>query len=159
MAHILWVLKRTVSHWTVSMWWFFWAPKTYVKTDKLENIHYFTLNIFFLSWYIFYTCLYSITDPCSIHLHSQRRGPHLCHFRAKQKGRDLLAGSFSRAHYWNFNKCKLLFSSPEPKAHGWANIIPVTLASIHLSMNIFKHLLLWNHGTGPIKLKFYIETP
>ena len=36
---------------------------------------------------------------------------------------------------WHF------FSSPEPKAHGWANIIPVTPASI----NIFKHLLLWNH--------------
>ena len=31
--HMLWVLKRTVS-----MRQFFWAPKTYVQTDGLENI-------------------------------------------------------------------------------------------------------------------------
>ena len=39
---MLWVLKRTVS-----MRRFFWAPKTYVKTDGLEkNIYIFTLKIF-----------------------------------------------------------------------------------------------------------------
>ena len=31
---MLWVLKRTVS-----MRRFFWAPKTYVQTDGLENIN------------------------------------------------------------------------------------------------------------------------
>ena len=31
--HMLWVLKRTVS-----MRRFFWAPKTYVQADVLENI-------------------------------------------------------------------------------------------------------------------------
>ena len=40
---------------------------------------------------------------------------------------------------------KPIFSSPEPKAHGWANSIPVTPASgVRPSVNIFKHLL-WNH--------------
>ena len=36
---MLWVLKSTVS-----MWRFFWAPKIYVKTDRKENIYYFTLK-------------------------------------------------------------------------------------------------------------------
>ena len=35
--HMLWVLKRTVSKRR-----FFWAPKTYVKTDRWENIYNFT---------------------------------------------------------------------------------------------------------------------
>ena len=39
--HMLWVLKRTFS-----MRQFFWAPKTYAKTDELENIYTFTLKIF-----------------------------------------------------------------------------------------------------------------
>ena len=39
--HMLWVLKRTVS-----MRRFFWAPKTYDKTDGQENIYNFTLNFF-----------------------------------------------------------------------------------------------------------------
>ena len=39
-----------------------------------------------------------------------------------------------------------LFSLPEPKAHWWANSIPVTQASVRRSsVNIFKHLLLWNY--------------
>ena len=51
---MLWVLKRTVNEKillstqnlkrTVSMRWFFWAPKTYVQTDGLENIYNFTLK-------------------------------------------------------------------------------------------------------------------
>ena len=32
--HMVWVLKRTVS-----MRWFFLAPKKYVQTDELENIY------------------------------------------------------------------------------------------------------------------------
>ena len=36
---MLWVLKRTIS-----MRWFFWTPKTNVKTDGLENINNFTLK-------------------------------------------------------------------------------------------------------------------
>ena len=36
---MLWVLKRTVS-----MRQFFWAPKTYIQTDGLENIYNFTLQ-------------------------------------------------------------------------------------------------------------------
>ena len=39
--HMLWVLKRPVS-----MRLFFWAPKTYVKTDGLENINNFALKNF-----------------------------------------------------------------------------------------------------------------
>ena len=36
----------------------------------------------------------------------------------------------------------MYFSSPKPKAHGWANSIPVTLECVrHQSVNIFKHLL------------------
>ena len=38
---MLWVLKRTVS-----MRRYFWAPKTYAKTDELENIYNFTLKNF-----------------------------------------------------------------------------------------------------------------
>ena len=38
---MLLVLKRTVS-----MKQFFWTPKTYVKSDGLENIHNFTLKHF-----------------------------------------------------------------------------------------------------------------
>ena len=39
-----------------------------------------------------------------------------------------------------------IFSSPEPKAHGWTNSIPVTPASVRRpSVHNFKHLLLWNH--------------
>ena len=44
-----------------------------------------------------------------------------------------------------------IFSSPEPKAHWWANSIPVTPVSVvrpsvrQSSVNIFKHLLLWNY--------------
>ena len=38
---MLWVLKRTVS-----MRQLFWAPKTYVKADGLENIYIFTQKIF-----------------------------------------------------------------------------------------------------------------
>ena len=38
---MLWMLKRTVS-----MRRFFWAPKTYVKTDGYENIYIFTLEFF-----------------------------------------------------------------------------------------------------------------
>ena len=45
-----------------------------------------------------------------------------------------------------FLKHVLLISSP--KVYGWANNIPMTLASV----NIFKHFLLWNHG--PIELNF-----
>ena len=37
---MLWVLKRTVS-----MGQFFWASKTYVKTDELENIYNFSLKL------------------------------------------------------------------------------------------------------------------
>ena len=43
--YILWVLKRTVS-----MRRFFWAPKTYVKTNGYENIYNFRLIFFLLIW-------------------------------------------------------------------------------------------------------------
>ena len=43
---MLWVLKRTVS-----LRRFFWAPKTYVKTDGQENIYNFTLNILLILTY------------------------------------------------------------------------------------------------------------
>ena len=49
------------------------------------------------------------------------------------------------------------FSSPESKAHGRANSIPVTPASVRrLSVNIFKY---FSETTGQIKLKFHKETP
>ena len=41
---MLWVLKRTVS-----MRWFFWTPKTYVKTDGWKDIHNFTVEIMLVS--------------------------------------------------------------------------------------------------------------
>ena len=46
------------------------------------------------------------------------------------------------------------FSSPEPKAHGWANSIPVTLSSFRRpSVNIFKHLL-WNHWANWTQISY-----
>ena len=41
---MLWILKRSVS-----MRRFFWAPKTYVKTDGYENIYNYMLKKFCLS--------------------------------------------------------------------------------------------------------------
>ena len=41
---MLWVLKRTVS-----MRRFFWAPKTNVKTDGLENIYIFRWKFLYLN--------------------------------------------------------------------------------------------------------------
>ena len=42
---MLWALKRTIS-----MRQFFWAPKTYVKTDGLENIYNLKLkNVVYLN--------------------------------------------------------------------------------------------------------------
>ena len=38
---MLWVLKRTVA-----LRRFFWAPKTYAKNYRLENIYNFTLKMF-----------------------------------------------------------------------------------------------------------------
>ena len=38
---MLWVLKRTVS-----MRRFFWAPKTYAKSSRWENIYNLTLKFF-----------------------------------------------------------------------------------------------------------------
>ena len=54
-----------------------------------------------------------------------------------------------------------LFSSPKLKAHGWANSVPVTPASVRrplsvrppTSSNIFS-----SETTGPIKFKFHMET-
>ena len=50
---MLWVLKRTVS-----MRQFFWAPKTYDKTDGLENIYEFTLKKFVYLNLCFTVCAY-----------------------------------------------------------------------------------------------------
>ena len=49
-----------------------------------------------------------------------------------------------------------LFSSPEPKAHGGANSIPITPCIVRPSTfsNIFS-----SETTGQIKLKFHMETP
>ena len=53
--YMLCLLKRTVS-----MRWFFWAPKTSVKTDGYENIYDFTLQFFaYLD-----LCLLSSTYHC-----------------------------------------------------------------------------------------------
>ena len=41
---MLWVLKKNLS-----MRRFFWAPKTYVQIDGLENINNLSSTIFFLS--------------------------------------------------------------------------------------------------------------
>ena len=50
----------------------------------------------------------------------------------------------------------LLISSPWPKAHGLANSIPVTPASVRPSTfsNIFS-----SETTEPIELKLHMETP
>ena len=53
-----------------------------------------------------------------------------------------------------------IFSSPEPKAHWWANSIPVTSLSVRPSVvcrpsvNIFKHLLLWNHWANWTQISY-----
>ena len=53
-----------------------------------------------------------------------------------------------------------IFSSPEPKAHGWANSIPVTpasvrrLSSVRPSVHNFKHLLLWNHWANQTQISY-----
>ena len=47
-----------------------------------------------------------------------------------------------------------IFSSPEPKAHRWANSIPMlrrSSSSLSLSSTIFKHLLLWNRLANQIQ--------
>ena len=54
--HMLWVLKRTVS-----MRRFFLAPKTYVSTDRQENIDNFT--------YTFFVHLYLCFGICCIGIH------------------------------------------------------------------------------------------
>ena len=59
-------------------------------------------------------------------------------------------------HFLWSSKKDVLFCSPEPKAHGWANnSLPVTPASLRPSTfsNIF------SETTGPIELKFHRETP
>ena len=52
-----------------------------------------------------------------------------------------------------------LFSSPERKAHGWANSIPVSLASVRRlsvrpSIHNFKYLLFWNHWANLIQISY-----
>ena len=52
-----------------------------------------------------------------------------------------------------------IFSSPEPKAPRWAISIPVTLLPVRLSVvrpsvNIFKHLLLWNHWANWTQISY-----
>ena len=48
-------------------------------------------------------------------------------------------------------------SSPKPKAPRWAISIPMTPSPVRPSINIFKHLLLWNHWAN--WTQFHIETP
>ena len=53
-----------------------------------------------------------------------------------------------------------VFSSPEPKAHGWAYSIPVTPASVRpwsVCPSTFSNIS--SETTGPFKLKFHMETP
>ena len=56
--------------------------------------------------------------------------------------------------------CCWLISSPEPKAPRWAISIPVTPASVvrrpsvRPSVNIFKHLLLWNHWANWTQISY-----
>ena len=52
---------------------------------------------------------------------------------------------------WNI----YIISSPEPKAPRWANSIPVTPSSVRpSSLNIFKHLLLWNYWANWTKTSY-----
>ena len=52
----------------------------------------------------------------------------------------------------------MIFSSPEPKAHGWANSIQVTPASVVRRPSTFSNIFS-SETTGPIELKFHMETP
>ena len=52
----------------------------------------------------------------------------------------------------------LIFSSPEPKAHGLANSIPVTPASVRRRPSTISNIFS-SETTGPIKFKFHMETP
>ena len=54
----------------------------------------------------------------------------------------------------NNRNLALFFSSPEPKAHGWANSIQVTQASVRRpSVHNFKHLL-WNHRANQTQISY-----
>ena len=56
---MLWVLKITVSKRR-----FFWAPKTYVKTDGKENNNNFTLkNFVYLNLWLYQKGLKNIVHP------------------------------------------------------------------------------------------------
>ena len=57
---MLWVLKRTVS-----MRQFFWAPKTYVQTDGLENIYNFMLKLPMMHSLSFYMQIIQIQNSKS----------------------------------------------------------------------------------------------
>ena len=50
-----------------------------------------------------------------------------------------------------------VFSSPEPKAPRWAISIPVTPASV-VRQSTFSNIFSFE-TTGPIELKFHMETP
>ena len=67
---MLWVLKRTVS-----MRRFFLAPKTYVKTDQLENIYNFMLKFFCLSKPMGYYILINIQKMNSFFEFGPREQP------------------------------------------------------------------------------------
>ena len=57
--HMLWVLKRTVS-----MRRFFWAPETYAKIHRLENINNFTLKFFvYLNLWLILDSSYKVWVP------------------------------------------------------------------------------------------------
>ena len=48
-----------------------------------------------------------------------------------------------------------IIRSPEPKAPRWVFSIPLTPASLVLpSVNIFKHLLLWNHRANQTQISY-----
>ena len=44
-----------------------------------------------------------------------------------------------------FSEIFQIFSSPEPKAQWWVYRIGRPLACVYMCVNIFKHVLLWNH--------------
>ena len=65
---MLWVLKSTVS-----MRRFFWAPKTYVKTDRLENIYKFELkNVVYQKLWVMLIIMVAVVLKCFVWFDSLR---------------------------------------------------------------------------------------
>ena len=118
---MLWVLKRTVS-----MKRLFWAPKTYVKIDRQENIYNFTLKIFVylnLCW-LKHLCVLIPTSELRVRLARRESGlsPSVKYFTYHSKAVLLL---------WIFYVISVLFL-----LCSWLSFVIFQLWSCHFPIGI-----------------------